>query len=107
MLVNTRSKVARFERPIIAVKNVIQPRKKASNDDDYDQRTRALTKKDNELVADEKKDYVICHVSFQSTDGTNITSVNALSLVELYVREQNKGWGNHKKTWGIEDWFSS
>ncbi len=29
--VNTRSKVARFQQPIIAVKNVIQPSKKASN----------------------------------------------------------------------------
>jgi hypothetical protein len=102
--VNTRSKVARFEQPIIAVKDVIQPRKKASNDDDDVQGTRARssTKKDNELVADKKKDYVICHVSFQSTSGTNITSVNALSLVELYVGEQNKGRGNQKRTWGIE-----
>ncbi len=93
-LVNTRSKVARFEQPIIAVKNVIQPRKKASNDEDNVQGTRALTQKDNELVADKKKDYVICHVSFQSTGGTNITSVNSLSLVELYVHERNKGRGN-------------
>ncbi len=45
---------------------------------------------------------MICHVFFQSTGGTNITSVNALSLVELYVREQNKGRGNQKRTWGIE-----
>jgi hypothetical protein len=98
----TRSKVARFEQPIIAV--VIQSRKKASNDDDNVQGTRALTKKDNEPVADKKKEYVICHVSFQfqSTGGTNITSVNALSSVELYVREQNKGRGNQKRTWGIE-----
>jgi hypothetical protein len=29
-------------------------------------------------------------------------SVNALSLVELYVCEQNKGRGNQKRTWGIE-----
>ncbi len=28
--------------------------------------------------------------------------MNALSLVELYVREQNKGRGNQKRTWGIE-----
>ncbi len=100
--VNTRSKVARFEQPMIAVKNIIKPRKKASNDNDVVQGTRASTNKDNELVADEKKDFVICHVSFQSTGGTNITSVNALSLVELYVREQNKGRGNQKRTWGIE-----
>jgi hypothetical protein len=100
--VNTRSKVARFEQPIIAVKNIIQPRKKASNDEDNVQGTKALTQIDNEPVADEKKDYVICHVSFQSTGGTNITSVNALSLVELYVSQQNKGRGNQKGTWGIE-----
>ncbi len=43
-------------------------------------------------------------MSFQSTGGTNITSVNALSLslVELYVRERNKGRGNQKRPWGIE-----
>ncbi len=29
-------------------------------------------------------------------------SVNALSLVELYVHERNKGKGNQKRTWGIE-----
>ncbi len=102
MPVNTRSKVARFGQPIIAFQNVIQPRKKASNDDDDVHGTRMLTKKDNEPVADEKKDYVICHVSFQFTGETNITSVNALSLVELYVHEQNKGRGNQKKTWWIE-----
>jgi hypothetical protein len=45
---------------------------------------------------------VICHVLFQSTGGTNITSVNALSLVELYKHEQHKGRGNQKGTWGIE-----
>ncbi len=61
-LVNTRSKVARFEQPIIAVKNIIQPRKKASNDDDNVQGTRASRKKDDKLEADKKKDYVICHV---------------------------------------------
>ncbi len=100
--VNTKSKIARFEQPIVAVKNVIQPRKKASNDDDNVPGTSLSTKKDNEPVADEKKDYVICHVSFQSTGGTNITSVNALSLEELYVRERNKGRGNQKRIWGIE-----
>jgi hypothetical protein len=46
MPINSSSKVARFEQPIIAVKNVIQPRKRASNDDDDDPGTRASTKKD-------------------------------------------------------------
>jgi hypothetical protein len=78
--------------------------KKLQIDDDNVQGKRASTKKDNELLADKKKDYVICHVSFQfqSTGKNNITSVNALSLVELYVHEQNKGRGNQKKTWRIE-----
>jgi hypothetical protein len=42
--VNTRSKVARFEQPIIAAKNIIQPRKKASNDDYNVPGTSASTK---------------------------------------------------------------
>jgi hypothetical protein len=94
-----RSKAARFEQPIIAVKNVKQPKKKTSTEDAKVQVTTAV--KDDEPGL-EKKDYVICHVSFQSTVGTNITSVNAFSSVELYVRERNKGKGNQKRTWGIE-----
>jgi hypothetical protein len=46
-----RSKVAQFEWPIIAVKHVKH--------------------QDSDRVTD-KKDYVLCHVSFQSTRGTNI-----------------------------------
>ncbi len=79
--VNTRSKVAQFENPIVAVKHVKQP--------DSD------TEKD-------KKVYVLCHVSFQSTGGTNISTVNALSLVDLYVQDCSKGRGQQKRTWGIE-----
>jgi hypothetical protein len=44
--VNARSKVAQFERPIIAVKYVKH--------------------QDSDRVTD-KKDYILCHVSFQST----------------------------------------
>ena len=61
-LVNTRSKVARFENPIIAVKHVKH--------------------QDSDTVND-KKDYVLCHVSFQSTGGTNISTFNALTMVDL------------------------
>ena len=97
--VNARSKAARFEQPIIAVRNVKQPQNKTSTEDAKVQGKTPV--KDDEPVL-EKKDYVICHVSFQSTGGTNITSVNAFSSVELYVREKNKGKGNQKRTWGIE-----
>ena len=41
-------------------------------------------------------------MSFQSTGGTNILTVNALSSVDLYVRERKKGSGNQKRTWAIE-----
>jgi hypothetical protein len=60
--VSARSKVARFEQPIIAVKHVKH--------------------QDSDRVTD-KKDYILCHVSFQSPGGTNISRVNALSLVDL------------------------
>jgi hypothetical protein len=80
--VNARSNVARFEQPIIAVKNV--------NHQDSDRQN------------DNKKDYVLCHVSFQSTGGTDISTANALSLVDLYVHDCSKGRGQQKRTWGIE-----
>jgi hypothetical protein len=80
--VNARSKVARFEQPIIAVKHVKH--------------------QDSDRQCDNKKDYVLCHVSFQSTGGTNISMVNALSLVDLYVCDCSKGRGQQKRTWVIE-----
>ena len=79
--VNARSKVARFEMPIIAVKHV---------------------KHQDRDTVNEKKDYILCHVSFQSTGGTNISTVNALSSVDLYVQDCSKGRGQQKRTWGIE-----
>ncbi len=57
----------------------------------------------NLTVTEKKaKNYILCHVSFQSTGGTNISTVNALSLVDLYVRDRSKGRGQQKRTWGIE-----
>jgi hypothetical protein len=64
--VNARSKVAQFGRPIIAVKHAKH--------------------QDSDRVTD-KKDYILCHVSLQSTRRTNIFTVNALSLVEIYVHD--------------------
>ena len=73
-----RSKVARFEQPIVAVKYVHHP------------------------AESEKESYCIVHVSFQSTGDTNIQSVNVLSELQLYVRERTKGRGDSKRKWGIE-----
>ncbi len=64
--------MALFEKPVVAVKHVKH--------------------QDSDTVND-KKDYVLCHVSFQSTGGTNISTVNALSLVDLYVQDRSKGRG--------------
>ncbi len=50
----------------------------------------------------DKKNYILCHVSFQSTGGTNISTVNAFLLVDLYVCDHSKGRGQQKWTWGIE-----
>ena len=79
--VNARSKVARFENPIVAVKHV---------------------KHQDSDTANDKKEYNLCHVSFQSTGGTNISTVCALLLVILYVQDCSKGRGQQKRTWGIE-----
>ena len=73
--VDDRSRMARFEQPIVAVKHV-------------------------EPTSGEP--YNIVHVSFQSTGSTNIQTVNALSKVALYVRERNRGRGANKRVWGIE-----
>ena len=92
-------KLQDLSNPLLC-KNVIQPKKKPLTDDDNIKGTRAK-KKDNGLVENEKKDYVVCHVSFQPTGGTNITSVNALSNMELYVHEGSKGKGKTKGLGGL------
>ena len=76
--VNQRSKVARFNQPIVAVKHVLG----------------------DEVTG--TKPYTLVHCSFQSTGGTNISCVNSMSEVGLYVHERNRGRGNEKRTWAIE-----
>ena len=76
--VNHRSKVARFEQPIVAVNHV--PGNTGTG----------------------TKPYTITHCTFQSTGGTNISSVNAMAEVGLYVRERNRGRGDEKRRWAIE-----
>ena len=76
--VDNRTRVARFEQPNVAVKYVKQEE------------------------GSEMKDYTLTHVSFQSTGGTNISSVNALSENVLYVRERKKCRGEQQRKWGIE-----
>ena len=70
--------MARFEQPIIAVKEVTHPQ------------------------GSDKSPYVIAHISFQSSGSTKIQCVNALSEVMLYVRQRNRGRGDANWVWGIE-----
>ena len=76
--INARSKAARFENPVVAVKHVTFP------------------------AGDTRKPYTVAHVTFQSTGGTNITCVNALSQLKLFVRERSKGQGETKRILAIE-----
>ena len=46
--------------------------------------------------------YQRVHVSFQSTNATNITSVNCFNQVRLFVEVRERGRGVRKRTWGIE-----
>ena len=78
--VNLKSKVARFEQPVIAVKTVTQPAN----------------------LRRTKKDYTLVHVSFQSTGGTNISTVNTLAEVMLYAEQRMRGQGIDKRIWAIE-----
>ncbi len=81
--VNARYKVAKFEQPIIAVKHVKH--------------------QDSDRVTD-KKDYVLCHVLFQSTGGTNISTVTALLLVDLYVHVVGRLYSvQYKGIFGVPD----
>ena len=76
--VSARTRAARFEMPIVAVKEV--KAKEGSN----------------------VHDYCVVVASFQSTRSTNITTVNALNKVGLYVEERTRGRGDQKRVWGIE-----
>ncbi len=66
--VNARSKVAQFEQPIIAVKHVKHQESDRVND---------------------KKDYILCHVSFQSTGRTNISTINSLTAIRVLAGTKN------------------
>ena len=86
-------KLQDLSNPSLQLRMSYSPRQNPSTNNGNAKRKRAK-QKDNELVEvveNEKKNYVVCHVSFQSTGGTNITSVNALSNAELCVCEQNTG----------------
>jgi hypothetical protein len=47
-------------------------------------------------------DSLIQHTSFQSTSSCNITCVNALNELRLYVATKERGRGINKRRWGIE-----
>lgn len=57
----------------------------------------------NPIVAVKEADgYQRVHVSFQSTNSTNITSVNCLNECRLFIEMRERGRGVNKRRWGIE-----
>lgn len=73
-----RAKVMRYQNPIVAI-NQVESTPQSSD-----------------------KSYTKTHVSFQSTGATNISGVNNLSCVRLYVTQKSRGIGAQKRIWGIE-----
>ena len=71
-----KTRVARFEQPILAVKHV------------------------NEMAPN--KSYTRTVVSFQSTGATTLTGVNNLSSLRLYVQPKFRGRANNKFAWATE-----
>jgi hypothetical protein len=71
------SKVARFQQPIVEAMYVA-PTTSGENS------------------------YVRAHCSFQSTGGANISTVNSMREIQLYVKEKSCGRGEQKRKCGIE-----
>ena len=46
--------------------------------------------------------YQRVHISFQSTNSTNITSVNCFNECKLFIEIRERGRGKNKRVWGIE-----
>ena len=49
-----------------------------------------------------EKVYIRAYCSFQSTDGTDISTVNSMREIQLYLREKSRGRGEQKRRYGIE-----
>ena len=77
---DTRSRAARFNDPVTAVKQTLFALDDASG----------------------RMPYKRVHVSFQSTSSTNISTVNALNSNKLFVVKKERGQGASKRKWGIE-----
>ena len=73
--VNCRSRVARFNHPIVIHKAT---------------------------MGGAGKIFDRVHVSFQSTSSCNIATVNALNECRAYVKRKERGIGPNKRHWGIE-----
>ena len=71
-----RTRVARFEQPILAIKKVV--------------------------CEAPLKSYTRTVVSFQSTGATNLTGVNNLPSLTLYVQPKYRGAKNTKLAWAVE-----
>jgi hypothetical protein len=73
--------------------------KKSSNDNTNEPQTARASNKNNNDVLSEKNNYILFHVSFQSTGGTNISSANGLSYVVVCLGKK-EGWEDSKEEMG-------
>ena len=89
-----RQKVMKFQQPIVAVKQVEAPTPAPAPPTTVTTTTTP--------TAMPHKPYTMTVVSFQSTSSTNITGVNNLPSLSLYVDERSRGRKGHIRKWGIE-----
>ena len=76
MKIGSWPKAARYENPVVAVKQFPE--------------------------GNVRKSYTLVHISFQSTGSTNITYANALRELKTFVRGRLRGRGDSKRAWAIE-----
>lgn len=100
-----RQKVMKYHQPIVAIKQVPAP---ATTDpvtamiDPALAPATATAPAPVMAAATTKKAYTMTLVSFQSTSSTNITGVNNLPSLSLYVDERSRGRKGNMRRWGIE-----
>lgn len=95
---DSRQKVMKYHQPIVAIKQV--PATPAPSTARTATTTAAAAT--TTAAAATTKAYTMTLVSFQSTGSTNITGVNNLPSVSLYVEERRRGRKGNMRRWGIE-----
>ena len=101
VIVDKRTRCARFLEPIVASKRFTYSKQNTSPSTITSTTPVSLT---GDAIMDdtEKLQYQRVHVSFQSTSSCNFSTVNSLSRCSLSVRKKERGQKNNKRKWVIE-----